>query len=96
VCFENLRAILQRRAHHSITSVKATCICADINDFAAMNEVYATFFTAPFRPRHHDPGGRACGRHRCRDRVHREEGAKWKQNPRSTLVRAAWINLRLT
>lgn len=31
--------------------VKTTVFLADMNDFAAMNEVYATFFTAPFPAR---------------------------------------------
>jgi 2-iminobutanoate/2-iminopropanoate deaminase len=31
--------------------VKCNVYLRDINDFAAMNEVYATFFTAPFPAR---------------------------------------------
>lgn len=31
--------------------VKTTVFLADMNDFAAMNEVYATFFSAPFPAR---------------------------------------------
>lgn len=31
--------------------VKTTVFMADMNDFAAMNEVYATFFSAPFPAR---------------------------------------------
>jgi len=31
--------------------LKTTCFLADINDFAAFNEVYATFFAQPFPAR---------------------------------------------
>ena len=31
--------------------VKTTCFLADMNDFAAMNEVYASFFKEPFPAR---------------------------------------------
>ncbi len=31
--------------------VKTTVFLADMNDFVAMNEIYATFFTAPFPAR---------------------------------------------
>ena len=31
--------------------VKTTVFLSDMNDFAAMNEVYATFFSAPFPAR---------------------------------------------
>ena len=31
--------------------VKTTVFMADMNDFVAMNEVYATFFSAPFPAR---------------------------------------------
>ena len=49
--FENIRAIL-RAAGSSLDHVlKCNVYLRDINDFAAMNEVYATFFTAPFPAR---------------------------------------------
>ena len=49
--FENLRAIL-RAAGSSLDHVmKCNVYLRDINDFAAMNEVYATFFSAPFPAR---------------------------------------------
>jgi 2-iminobutanoate/2-iminopropanoate deaminase len=49
--FENVRAILQA-ASSSLDDVKKSNVyLRDINDFAAMNEVYATFFSAPFPAR---------------------------------------------
>jgi 2-iminobutanoate/2-iminopropanoate deaminase len=49
--FENLRAIL-RAAGSSLEHVmKCNVYLRDINDFAAMNEVYQTFFSAPFPAR---------------------------------------------
>lgn len=47
----NAKAILEEAGlglHHV---VKTTVFLADMGDFAAMNEVYATFFTAPFPAR---------------------------------------------
>ena len=49
--FENLRAILQAAGSSLDQVVKCNVYLRDINDFAAMNEVYATFFTAPFPAR---------------------------------------------
>ncbi len=49
--FENLRAILQAAGSSLEHVVKCNVFLRDINDFAAMNEVYATFFTAPFPAR---------------------------------------------
>jgi len=49
--FENLRAILQAAGSSLDDVVKCNVYLRDINDFAAMNEVYATFFTAPFPAR---------------------------------------------
>jgi 2-iminobutanoate/2-iminopropanoate deaminase len=49
--FENLRAIL-RAAGSSLEHVmKCNVYLRDINDFAAMNEVYQTFFSPPFPAR---------------------------------------------
>jgi len=49
--FENLQAILQA-AGSSLDHVdKCNVYLRDISDFAAMNEVYATYFTAPFPAR---------------------------------------------
>jgi 2-iminobutanoate/2-iminopropanoate deaminase len=49
--FENLGAILQAAGSSLDHVVKCNVYLRDINDFAAMNEVYATFFTAPFPAR---------------------------------------------
>jgi 2-iminobutanoate/2-iminopropanoate deaminase len=49
--FENLRAILQAAGSSLDDVVKCNVYLRDINDFAAMNEVYRTFFTAPFPAR---------------------------------------------
>jgi len=49
--FENLRAILQAAGSSLDHVVKCNVYLRDIKDFAAMNEVYATFFTAPFPAR---------------------------------------------
>src|SRR5882762_1247562 len=49
--FENLRAILQAAGLSLDHVVKCNVYLRDINDFAAMNEVYATYFTAPFPAR---------------------------------------------
>ena len=49
--FENLRAILQVAGSSLDDVMKCNVYLRDINDFAAMNEVYATFFSAPFPAR---------------------------------------------
>jgi 2-iminobutanoate/2-iminopropanoate deaminase len=49
--FENLRAILQAAGASLADVIKCNVYLRDINDFAAMNEVYGTFFTAPFPAR---------------------------------------------
>lgn len=47
----NIKKILEQ-AGLSMNNVVKTCVfLADINDFAEMNEVYATFFEAPFPAR---------------------------------------------
>ena len=45
--FENLKAILQAAGSSLDDVVKCNVYLRDINDFAAMNEVYATYFPAP-------------------------------------------------
>lgn len=47
----NIRAILDAAGLALSDVVKTTVLLADINDFAAMNEVYAQFFTAPYPAR---------------------------------------------
>ena len=49
--FENVQAILQAVGSSLGHVVKCNVYLRDINDFAAMNEVYATFFTPPFPAR---------------------------------------------
>ena len=48
---ENLRAILHAAGSSLDHVVKCNVYLRDINDFAAMNEVYQTFFAAPFLAR---------------------------------------------
>ena len=47
----NLRGILEAAGSGTSKVVKATVFLTDINDFAAVNEVYATFFSKPFPAR---------------------------------------------
>lgn len=49
--FENLRAILEAAGSSLDDVLKCNVYLRDIKDFAAMNEVYATFFSAPFPAR---------------------------------------------
>jgi len=49
--FENLRAILHAAGSSLDHVVKCNVYLRDISDFGAMNEVYETFFTAPFPAR---------------------------------------------
>lgn len=48
---ENIRAILAEDGLALGDAVKTTVYLADMADFPAMNEVYASFFTAPFPSR---------------------------------------------
>jgi 2-iminobutanoate/2-iminopropanoate deaminase len=49
--FENLRAILQAAGSSLDHVLKCNVYLRDINDFAAMNEVYEGVFSAPFPAR---------------------------------------------
>src|SRR6185503_8155890 len=49
--FENLRAILEAAGSSLDDVVKCNVYLRDIRDFAAMNEVYKTYFKAPFPAR---------------------------------------------
>ena len=49
--FENVRAILEAAGSSLADAVKCNVYLRDINDFAAMNDVYETFFDAPFPAR---------------------------------------------
>ena len=42
---KNLGAVLEAAGASFADAVKTTCFLADINDFAAFNEVYAKYFT---------------------------------------------------
>jgi 2-iminobutanoate/2-iminopropanoate deaminase len=45
--FANIRAILQAAGASFDAVVSATVYVADMNDFAKVNEIYATYFSAP-------------------------------------------------
>ena len=47
----NAKAILEAAGLGLVSVVKTTVFLADMGDFAAMNEVYAQFFSAPFPAR---------------------------------------------
>lgn len=55
--FENLKAILEAAGSSLDKVVKVNVYLRDINDFAAMNEVYATCFTPPYPARTTIQGG---------------------------------------
>ncbi len=50
-CLRNASAILQQAGTDLSHVVKTTVYLTDIADFAAMNEVYATFFAEPYPAR---------------------------------------------
>jgi len=49
--FENVRAILEAAGSSLENVLKCNVYLRDIDDFAGMNEVYETFFAAPFPAR---------------------------------------------
>ena len=49
--FENLKGILEASGASLSHVVKATVYLKDMNDFAAMNAVYGTFFSEPYPAR---------------------------------------------
>ena len=49
--FENINGILSENGLTFANVVKTTVFLADINDFGAMNEVYAKFFSEPYPAR---------------------------------------------
>ena len=49
--FENIKAILQAAGSSLDQVMKCNVYLRDIKDFTAMNEVYQTYFTAPFPAR---------------------------------------------
>lgn len=44
--FENLKAVIEAAGAHLSDVVKTTMYLTDMSDFPAVNEVYATYFTA--------------------------------------------------
>lgn len=48
---KNLIAVLEEAGSSMNNVIKTTVFLADINDFAAVNEVYAQYFTEPFPAR---------------------------------------------
>jgi len=49
--FENLAAVLEAGGRSFADVVRTTVFLADMNDFAAVNEVYGTYFTEPYPAR---------------------------------------------
>jgi len=49
--FENIGALLQAAGLSFSNVVRTTVFLADMNDFAAMNAVYATYFSEPYPAR---------------------------------------------
>jgi 2-iminobutanoate/2-iminopropanoate deaminase len=49
--FQNLQAVLHAAGTSLERVVRTTVYLADMNDFAAMNDVYGTYFSAPFPAR---------------------------------------------
>lgn len=49
--FENLGAVLNAAGLTFANVVRTTVFLADMNDFAAMNQVYATYFAEPYPAR---------------------------------------------
>ena len=49
--FENLKTVLQAAGSSLDRVVKVNVYLRDINDFAAMNEIYKTYFTTPYPAR---------------------------------------------
>lgn len=50
-CLENVKAVLEEAGSGMGQVLKSTVYLADMNDFAAMNEVYSKYFSKPFPAR---------------------------------------------
>lgn len=50
-CLKNIRAILKQADLDMSNVVKTTVLLKDMNDFVAMNEVYAQYFAEPYPAR---------------------------------------------
>ena len=48
---DNIKVVLQEAGTDMNKVVKATIFLADINDFGAVNEIYSTYFSAPYPAR---------------------------------------------
>lgn len=48
---KNLKALVEEAGYTLADAVKTTVFLADINDFARVNEIYASFFTTPYPTR---------------------------------------------
>ena len=59
---KNLNAVLEAAGTTFANVIKTTCFLADMNDFAAFNEVYATAFKSDFPARSQGCGGQAARR----------------------------------
>lgn len=49
--FESMKALLEAAGSDCESVVKTTVFIKDMNDFAALNEIYATYFTGAFPAR---------------------------------------------
>jgi 2-iminobutanoate/2-iminopropanoate deaminase len=49
--FDNLAAVLKAGGRSFADVVRTTVFLADMNDFASMNEIYGTYFSAPYPAR---------------------------------------------
>jgi 2-iminobutanoate/2-iminopropanoate deaminase len=49
--FDNLAAVLKAGGRSFADVVRTTVFLADMNDFAAVNDVYGTYFSAPYPAR---------------------------------------------
>jgi 2-iminobutanoate/2-iminopropanoate deaminase len=84
--FENIRAILEAAGSSLDDVMKCNVYLRDINDFAAMNDVYETFFTAPFPARTTIqvgalPGGIAVEIECIARKARKNAGKKARRNP---------------
>ena len=50
-CLRNIGEILTEADYGFVNVVKSTVLLADMNDFAAVNEVYASFYKEPYPAR---------------------------------------------
>lgn len=51
MALENMKAIIEAGGGSLASVVKVTIFLVDMNDFAAVNEIYAGFFTSPYPAR---------------------------------------------